>query len=482
MQIGNINLMLLKALKDGSKYGLEIVKFISEETNGEIEIKQPSLYSGLTRLEKRGLISSHWEDSDIGGRRHYYTITDAGLTQLKLHENDKDNNNNLEEEVTQKQEKEKQETVKQKPQEPKVLEITKQQIETETAKKDSSIPQTVETAEIDSAVAEPAIEKIDLNKKSNTKTPVVETYDDSCINLFEEESALEDKKVSTKNSFDVSSLMEDDDFSLFDNIKLSKNQTAIPVPKTVEEEKNELISNDNEIVEPQVFEPQKEVSFEEYFKNPSLQTHKPSKIEKFETKVVSSENNPKMVQQTFQPYSPKKSNDLDKKSFSQKMRDYVEPANKYAEYEFSKQKPAENTNKATLENIDSQQSKDKDKDKIQYSNTQNTFTKENNAQINNNLTEQQKVATFDSSILNDTQVEYINNNDDINYKDILGDLDADLNNANNQYQRSPCAPIEKANADKNKDSKRSAYSKKLEEILVSANGFTPATCNAKIEE
>ena len=475
MQIGNINLMLLKALKDGSKYGLEIVKFISEETNGEIEIKQPSLYSGLTRLEKRGLISSHWEDSDIGGRRHYYTITDTGINQLKLHENNKDNDN-LEEEVTPKQAKEKNEIAKKEPLEPKVFEISKQQIENKTSKNDlTPIPQIVEMAETDSAVSEPVIEKIDLNKKSTPKNPVVETFDDSCINLFEEESTFEDKKESPKNNFDASNLIEEDDYSLMDNIELLKNQNAVPAPKLEKEEKAELISND----ESQVLGQQKEVSFEEYFKNPALQTHKPSKIEKFETKETSSEKNAKVVQQTFQPYSPKKSNDVDKKSFSQKMRDYVEPTNKYAEYEFSKQKPEEN--KATLESNIQQ---NKEKDRSQFSNKQDSFIKESKIETtNNNITEQQKVATFDSSILNDTQVEYINNNDDINYKDILGDLDADLNknNTNSKYQRSPGAPIEKANVDKNKDSKRSAYSKKLEEILVSANGYMPPSANTKIE-
>ena len=85
MQIGSINLMLLQALKDSSKYGLEIVKYVSDVTNGAIDVKQPSLYSGLNRLEKRGLISSYWKDSEMGGRRHYYTITELGLTQLKLH-------------------------------------------------------------------------------------------------------------------------------------------------------------------------------------------------------------------------------------------------------------------------------------------------------------------------------------------------------------------------------------------------------------
>lgn len=79
----NINTLILKALEKGSLYGLEIINYISEKTNGELNIKQPSLYSALRRFENRGFVTSYWEDSEIGGRRHYYTITEDGLEYLK---------------------------------------------------------------------------------------------------------------------------------------------------------------------------------------------------------------------------------------------------------------------------------------------------------------------------------------------------------------------------------------------------------------
>lgn len=79
----NINTLILKALENGSLYGLEIINYIFDETNGKLHIKQPSLYSALRRFENRGFVTSYWEDSDIGGRRHYYTITDDGREYLK---------------------------------------------------------------------------------------------------------------------------------------------------------------------------------------------------------------------------------------------------------------------------------------------------------------------------------------------------------------------------------------------------------------
>ena len=41
-------------------------------------VRRKSLYSSLKRFETKGFITSYWGDSDIGGRRHYYTITELG--------------------------------------------------------------------------------------------------------------------------------------------------------------------------------------------------------------------------------------------------------------------------------------------------------------------------------------------------------------------------------------------------------------------
>ena len=78
---GHIPTIILTTLFDGDKYGNEIIKSIEDKTNGKISIKQASLYSSLRRLEDQDLISSYWLDSDIGGKRHYYRLTDMGRKQ-----------------------------------------------------------------------------------------------------------------------------------------------------------------------------------------------------------------------------------------------------------------------------------------------------------------------------------------------------------------------------------------------------------------
>lgn len=75
---GHIDNIILRVLLDGDNYGYEIIKAISEKSGGEYELKEPSLYTSLKRLEVRKLITSYWGDESQGGRRKYYKITESG--------------------------------------------------------------------------------------------------------------------------------------------------------------------------------------------------------------------------------------------------------------------------------------------------------------------------------------------------------------------------------------------------------------------
>ncbi len=75
---GHINTIILRALYDGDKYGYEIIAEIERKSHGQYSLKQPSLYSALKRLEKEGFITSYWGGSVNGGRRKYFSLTDAG--------------------------------------------------------------------------------------------------------------------------------------------------------------------------------------------------------------------------------------------------------------------------------------------------------------------------------------------------------------------------------------------------------------------
>jgi len=67
--------LILLELKGEDKYGLEITKSIEKRSSSRIKIKQHTLYTILKKLEKSKFITSYWLDSAIGGKRHYYKIT-----------------------------------------------------------------------------------------------------------------------------------------------------------------------------------------------------------------------------------------------------------------------------------------------------------------------------------------------------------------------------------------------------------------------
>ena len=75
---GNIETIILCSLYNEDKYGYEIAKEIKERTSNRYEIKQPTLYSYLKRLEEDDLIVSYWGENSNGGRRRYYALTKIG--------------------------------------------------------------------------------------------------------------------------------------------------------------------------------------------------------------------------------------------------------------------------------------------------------------------------------------------------------------------------------------------------------------------
>lgn len=82
MKTADLIPFILLELKESDKYGLEITKNIESKSNGLVVIKQPTLYTVLKKLEKSKFISSYWEDSEIGGKRHYYKLTENGKLQV----------------------------------------------------------------------------------------------------------------------------------------------------------------------------------------------------------------------------------------------------------------------------------------------------------------------------------------------------------------------------------------------------------------
>ncbi|MEE0420719.1 MAG: PadR family transcriptional regulator [Lachnospiraceae bacterium] len=70
--------IILCLLIGGPSYGYEISKKIREMTAEKYVIKETTLYSAFTRLEKNGFIESLFGNETNGKRRTYYRLTEKG--------------------------------------------------------------------------------------------------------------------------------------------------------------------------------------------------------------------------------------------------------------------------------------------------------------------------------------------------------------------------------------------------------------------
>ncbi|MCQ2523748.1 MAG: PadR family transcriptional regulator [Lachnospiraceae bacterium] len=76
---GYTDTMILSILWDEPSYGYEISKTIRMISDGKYVIKETTLYSAFSRMEKNGYLKSFpMEDLKTGKKRTYYSMTDAG--------------------------------------------------------------------------------------------------------------------------------------------------------------------------------------------------------------------------------------------------------------------------------------------------------------------------------------------------------------------------------------------------------------------
>jgi PadR family transcriptional regulator, regulatory protein PadR len=76
-----LDLLALAALRAQPLHGYAIIKEIRERSGGELELAEGTLYPGLHRLERAGLIRSWWT-TESGRRRRVYELTADGQRAL----------------------------------------------------------------------------------------------------------------------------------------------------------------------------------------------------------------------------------------------------------------------------------------------------------------------------------------------------------------------------------------------------------------
>ena len=90
--------IILFILLDEPSYGYEISKRIRALSEDKYIIKETTLYSAFTRMEKNGYVESSSQSAENGKKRTYYRITELG----KQYYNEKCAEWNLTKEVVEK--------------------------------------------------------------------------------------------------------------------------------------------------------------------------------------------------------------------------------------------------------------------------------------------------------------------------------------------------------------------------------------------
>ena len=77
---GAVEYCVLALLRDGERYGFELVRKLSEVDG--LVTSEGTIYPLLTRLRRDRLVTTFWRESDSGPPRRYYELTEDGRKAL----------------------------------------------------------------------------------------------------------------------------------------------------------------------------------------------------------------------------------------------------------------------------------------------------------------------------------------------------------------------------------------------------------------
>ncbi len=79
---GTLDMLILRALQNESRHGLEIADRIHQLSSEVLRVEQGSLYPALYRLEAEGLIRAVWGISETNRKARFYELTKSGHQRL----------------------------------------------------------------------------------------------------------------------------------------------------------------------------------------------------------------------------------------------------------------------------------------------------------------------------------------------------------------------------------------------------------------
>jgi PadR family transcriptional regulator len=79
---GTLDMLILKTLALEPMHGYGIAVRLEQMSKGAFRINAGSLFVGLQRLQRAGLIKSEWKATENSRRAKYYTLTQQGRKRL----------------------------------------------------------------------------------------------------------------------------------------------------------------------------------------------------------------------------------------------------------------------------------------------------------------------------------------------------------------------------------------------------------------
>ena len=82
---GTMDLLILKTLETmGKTHGYAIARRIEQVSGDGMQLSQGSVYPALIRLQQEGWIAAEWGISETNRKVKFYSLTRAGLKQLRV--------------------------------------------------------------------------------------------------------------------------------------------------------------------------------------------------------------------------------------------------------------------------------------------------------------------------------------------------------------------------------------------------------------
>jgi PadR family transcriptional regulator PadR len=80
---GTLDVLILKTLSWTPMHAFEIIAWLSERSDGQLDVDGPAVIQALHRMEEKEFVAGEWGTSKNRRRARYYRITPAGRTHLR---------------------------------------------------------------------------------------------------------------------------------------------------------------------------------------------------------------------------------------------------------------------------------------------------------------------------------------------------------------------------------------------------------------